>query len=71
MKEIIERSEALRAYLVEHDFAGDDGDIPNDIWLPFCAALKSAEAGQQATNTQSKPLHFSVDPAGNIVEPRM
>jgi hypothetical protein len=34
-----EASEALRDYLVERDYAGDDGDIPNEIWLPFIKAL--------------------------------
>lgn len=39
-----EAAEALREYLVEHDFAGDDGDIPDTIWVPFCDSLKEIRA---------------------------
>ena len=47
----------LRDYLVEQDFAGDDGDIPDHIWQPFCAALKQAESGgSAATNSAMVPL---------------
>ena len=46
----------LRDYLVEQDFAGDDGDIPDHIWQPFCAALQQAESGgSAATNKPSTP----------------
>ena len=44
----------LRDYLVEQDFAGDDGDIPDHIWQPFCAALQQAESGGSAATNKPR-----------------
>jgi hypothetical protein len=35
-----EASENLRDFLVAHNFPGDGGGIPNEIWETFCKALK-------------------------------
>lgn len=39
-----EASENLRDFLIANDFSGDDGDIPNEIWEPFCKALKKEDS---------------------------
>lgn len=43
MKSLLGAATDLRDYLVSQDFGGDDGEIPDSIWSPFCAAIDAAE----------------------------
>ena len=56
LEQLMCECDRLRDYL-QNNVAGSGVDIPDEVWVPFTAALAFAEKASTSANKQSTPCH--------------